>query len=387
MASFKNKIEYILKHNLFIQKTYKSVFSLVFKTIGFFVKTNPNLVLINSFGGRRYNDSSRTVYERIRTNSDLNHLTIVWAFEKPEEFDIPSKKVKIDTLQYFLTALKAKYWISNVNIERGLHFKKKQTRYLNTWHGIPLKLVGNAVSGRKDFKFSDIDIFCYSGSFEKDIYQRDFGVKKESMVMCGLPRNDELYNMDKSRINQLRNRYNIPDGKKVILYAPTWRESSDKGKSYGIKPPLDVNSLEKELGNEYVLIIRMHHFTTQLMDIEFNDFIRDGSSIQNINELLIISDVLISDYSATIFDYAILERPIISFAYDYDEYKKSRGFYFDLAKELPGGIIKTQEELVKKIQTINFKKECLKTATFKNKYLQAGGKATDICINLLFNLK
>jgi CDP-glycerol glycerophosphotransferase len=143
MASFKNKIEYILKHNLLIQKTYKSIFSLVFKTIRFFVKTNQNLVLINSFGGRRYNDSPRTVYERILTNSDLNHLTVVWAFEKPEEFDIPSKKVKIDTLQYFLTALKAKYWISNVNIERGLHFKKKQTRYLNTWHGIPLKLVGN----------------------------------------------------------------------------------------------------------------------------------------------------------------------------------------------------------------------------------------------------
>ena len=80
------------------------------------------------------------------------------------------------------------------------------------------------------------------------------------------------------------------------------------------------------MGDEYIFFLRTHPYTTKLMNVEFNDFLRDFSQYPNINELLIIADILISDYSSIIYDYAVLEKPLLCFGYDYDEYKKKRGF-------------------------------------------------------------
>jgi CDP-glycerol glycerophosphotransferase len=383
MGSIRSKIDYILKHNLFIQKLYKFLMSFTFRFLGVIIKTDDKLILFNGHG-RKYNDSPRAIYEYIIENKKYQDYKFVWALDEPEKYDIPhSTKVKMDTLKYFVTALKAKYWVSCVNIERGLHFKKKQTIYLNTWHGIPLKLIGNAVSGRKDFDFSSIDIFCYAGEYEKEIYIRDFNVSESNLFLSGLPRNDELYNVSKEKIENLKKALNIPRGKKVILYAPTWRDSTDNGKSYTIEPPIDMEFLQKELEDDYVLLLRTHAYTNRIMGVEFNNFVRNFTDYPEINDLLITADILISDYSATIFDYSILEKPIICFGYDYEQYSNDRGFYIDLVKELPSGVIKTQEEVVRKIKTMDYHKECQKTAQFKEKYLEVGGNATEMCLREL----
>ena len=384
MNSFKRKIEYVLKHNIFIQKIYVIVLSNILKFFGLFVKTQENLILINSFGGRRYNDSPKVITEYLLSESGYENYQIVWAFDDPSKFNIPCKKIKIDTLRYFITALKAKYWITSVNIERGLHFKNKSTKYLNTWHGTPLKFIGNAVSGRKDFNCSNVDIFCYAGGYEKDIYIKNFGVKEEALLLSGLPRNDELYHLTPKNIIQIKGKLGIPNGKKVILYAPTWRDSTDNGKTYTLTPPLSIDKWQKELGNEYIILFRMHAFTTKIMKLSFNEFVWDMSLYPDINELMMVSDILISDYSATIFDYSILERPIISFAYDYDTYAKERGLYIDLRKELPSGISITEDEVLNKIKSMDYKEESNKTKAFKLKYLEVGGMATRLCVEQLF---
>lgn len=380
----KNKVEYLLKHNAFIQKTYKVCMGGALQCLGLFIKTDPNLVLINALGGKRFGDSPKAIYDYLRGHAEFNHLRLVWAFDDPAKFDTGCETIKMDTLAYFKTALKAKYWISSVNIERGLNFKKKATRYLNTWHGIPLKFIGNDCPGRKDYDMSYIDYFCYSGSFEYEIYQQAFQVKSSSMLLSGLPRNDELYRADAEKSAEIRKRLNIPEGKKVLLYAPTWRESEDGGKTYNLAPPVDFKKWEKELGEEYVLLFRAHHFTTQHMKIEFNDFVRDTSDYPAINDLMIASDILISDYSATIFDYCVLERPIISFAYDYEDFKETRGLYVDLPTELPCGIVKTEEDVIESIKKMDFAASCERTRVFKNKYVPTGGSATEICVKALF---
>lgn len=387
MSNLKKHLEFILKHNLFIQKVYKVVLGNGFRLIGCFIKTKDNLVLINSFGGRRYNDSPKAIYEYLKSNPKYDYLDIVWAFEEPEEFDLSCRKVKIDSWNYFKIALKAKYWITCVNIERGLFFKKKGTRYLNTWHGTPLKLVGNAVSGRQDFDCSNVDIFCYAGKHEYNIYINDFGVRSESLLCSGLPRNDELYLISHEHISRLKEQLNMPLDKKVILYAPTWRDSRDGGKTYSIRPPMNIDYWQQELGNDYIILFRMHAFTTQLMGLKFNDFVWDMSVYPDINDLLIVADILISDYSATIFDYSILERPIISFAYDYDTYAKERGLYVDIEKELPSSICRTEQEIINLIQTMDYSDECRKTKLFKKKYLEVGGEATQMCVESLFEVR
>src|SRR5699024_10873297 len=324
------------------------------------------------------------IYEYMCQNDFYKEFKYVWALDEPSNYDLKNAyKVKMDSASYFIIALKAKYWISCVNIERGLNFKKKETIYLNTWHGTPIKYIGNAVSGRRDFDFSTIDLFCYSGMYEKKIYLRDFNIPERSLLLSGLPRNDELYNVSLNKVKNYKKELKLPEDKKVILYAPTWRDSKDKGNSYSLNPPIDISFLEEELKDEYVLLLRTHSYTNNLMGFNFNEFARDYSAFPDINKLLMVADVLVSDYSATIFDYSILEKPIICFAYDYYEYTKERGLYINLKKEFHGGIISTQEELVKKLKTMDYKKECKRIKSFKETYLQVGGDATKKCIEHL----
>lgn len=387
MGIILSKVDFILKHYVWIQNIYKFVMGFFFRTLGLFLKTDEKLILFNAHG-RKYNDSPRKIYEHMISQKDLSGYKYVWALDSPEKYNIPNaNKVKMDTLQYFVTALKAKYWVTCVNIERGLNFKKKNTVYLNTWHGIPMKTIGNSVKGRTDFNFENIDLFCYSSQYEKDIYIRDFNVKEESLILTGLPRNDELYSVTPDKIKEYRDLLNIPSNKKVILYAPTWRDSEDIGKNYSIKPPIDIDIWRKELERDYVILFRTHSYTNNIIGIEFDEFIRDLTDYPEINHLLIASDILISDYSATIFDFAILEKPIVCFAYDYQEYKVNRGLYLNLELDLPNGIIRNQMELIDQIKKMNYSNECRKVAGFKKKYHRAGGSATSLCTKQLLELK
>lgn len=125
MGNIRKKIEYILKHNLMIQQIYKCMMSLFFRFIGFFVSTDEKLILFNAHG-RKYNDSPRAIFKYMIGDERYQDYKFVWALDEPEKYDIPQcSKVRMDTIKYFITALKAKYWVTCVNIERGLHFKKK----------------------------------------------------------------------------------------------------------------------------------------------------------------------------------------------------------------------------------------------------------------------
>lgn len=378
------KIEYLLKHNKFVQKTYVIVFSLLFRFLGLFIRPDPHRIIFQSMIGKSFGDSPRVLFDRIRNDKRFDGYKFVWAFDDPEKFHVKgAEKVKLNSLSYYIETLRAGIWITNVNIERGLRYKPKSTVYLNTWHGVPVKIIGNSQKTRSDYDYSDVDFMCCSCEFERNIFIRDFKVRKETTVKCGMPRNDELYHIDAKLIDKYRKELNIPADKKVILYAPTWRDSSDGGKSYQISPPIDIDYWQRLLGDEYVMLFRMHHLTTEMMGITFNDFVRDLSDYPEINKLMIVADILISDYSATIFDYSILERPIISFAYDYEEYSQNRGFYENLCDVVCGNVFKTQEEVISHIKNMDNKKEIKKAASIKNRYIDTDGQATEACIDFL----
>ena len=383
----KNKIEYILKHIVIIQQTYKIVMSNFFRFIGLFVKIDPNLILFNSFGGRKYNDSPKVIFEHMINQSLSKNLKFIWSFENPDSFDIPkAKKIKIDTWKYFITALKAKYWVSSVNIERGLKFKKENTIYLNTWHGAGTKKIGNAVSGRKDFDYSNVNVMLVQSHYEMGIFKKDFLVKEQNFLLSGFPRSDELFNTSKNQIEVYKVALNIPKDKKVILYAPTWRDSKNKGISYDLKPPITIDRWQEKLQNDYIVLFRTHAFTTNVMNLQFNDFVRDVSSYDNLNHLLLISDLLITDYSTIVFDFSILEKPFLCFGYDYEEYKKERGFYIDLEEEYPNGVQNSENEIFDLILNMNYQDQCEKVKKFKSKYIEAGGNATELAVNSLLGI-
>lgn len=359
--------------------------SAVFRTIGVFIKQDPNLVLYNSMIGRANYDSPTAIFNYLKANPKYARLEHVWAFNNPDAADyIGCKKIKMDSFQYFITALRAGYWITNVNIERGLSFKKKRTRYLNTWHGVAFNHIGNDVAGRSDYDSRKVNFICYESEYSKKILMRALGAEEKSMLASGLPRNDELYSVNPDEVVRIKKSLGILSDRKVILYAPTWRDSSDMGKDYVLSPPINFEYWKESLGDKYVILLRTHHLTTKLMNVKFDEFVIDVTSYPRINDLFKVSDILISDYSACIADFSILERPVICFAYDYDEYKTHRGLYIDLEKEMPNGVFKNERDIINHILTMNYDAECDKARKLKAKFTNIGGNATQICVEALF---
>lgn len=387
MNGLRARLDYILKHNYLIYRIFNICVSSVLKIIGIFIPIDKKMVIFSG-QARKYNDSSRSLYEYMLAHPEkYGQYQCVWALEDPEHVDIPGNpiKIKADTMEYFKMTLRAKYWITCVNIERSLHYKKKGCRYLNTWHGTPFKHIGNDAGGRKDFDFGSVDYFCYASEYEKEIYKRAFRTREESMIPTGLPRNDELYRVTPQEIKDLKERLGLPLDKKIILYAPTWRDSTDNGKTYAIKPPIDAKRWEKELKDDYIVLFRMHTYTNKLLGLEFNDTLRDYSAYPNVNDLFKVADILISDYSASMADYAILERPVLCFTYDYEQYRKERGLYVDYATDMPSGILRTEDDVLNYIKTMDYEAECEKTRVMiKEKLIHLGGKATEICLEKLF---
>lgn len=377
-------IEYKIKHNAKLQAIYKCLFSLLFKAIGLFAKVDDRQILFFSMSGRSFGDSTRVLYDYIVKDPFFKDYKLIWAFEDPEKFSkYELNTVKLNSPSYFTTALRSKFWITNTSMERGLSFKPKKTVLLNTWHGVPLKVIGNGYKNRNDYDFSDVDFMCYSGSYEEKIYTKGFNVKPEKLFMCGLPRNDILYHADESLRNKLKEKYHIPEGKTVILYAPTFRDIGKNSVDAALKIPIDFKKWEKRLGNNFIVLCRMHYHTTELIGVEYNEFVIDCTRAENISDLYIISNILISDYSSSMIDYSILERPIISYAYDKEEYAKKEGFFVPLDEALPGMVYEDEDQMLEHILNMSIDEEAQKSRDVKNRYIQAKGNATIECINYL----
>lgn len=379
----RDRLIYILKHSTGVLALYKVVMSFVFRVWGLFVETDENLVLFVSFMGKNFNDSPKAIYDYMQSHSEYKKYHCVWAFEKPENFS-GLKTVKIDTPAYFKMALKAKYWVTNTNIERGLKFKKKEQRYLNTWHGTALKLIGNDCPGRTDYNFDTLDYLCVCGDYDERVFRSAFHAKESSYLRCGLPRNEELWSVNDSKKQEIKKKLGLPENKKVILYAPTWRESTDGGKSYAIKPPIHFDKWKKLLGDDYIVLFRAHHQTTKVLGIQYDEFVRDVSSYPAVNDLMIASDILITDYSAIAFDYSILCRPIFCYAYDCETYLAERGTYFDIDDKYPNKSCRTEDELLNRIKTMNYETECKNTQRFRDEFVVYGIGATKTCVKALF---
>lgn len=377
---------FIIKHNYIIRKIYVLFGSLFLRFVGFFIPIEKNLILLVSNGGNNYTGSIRSIYEYIKDDSYYDKYKIVFAFTNPEKYIyLKEKIVKFDSLEYFITALKAEYWITDNNVERNLRFKKKDTKYLNTWHGIALKKIGNDHRDSGHYDYSNIDYLCVSGEYDEKVFASALNAGNKSYLRCGMPRNDSLYFADEKQKLKIREKLHIPINKKIILYAPTWRESQNRGKTYDFLFPVDLKKWENELENDYVLLFRAHDRTTNLLNLEFNDFLRNVNGYEPLNELMIASDLLITDYSSIAFDYSILRKPILFFCFDYDEYRRERGFYFEPQDVFRQSILQTEDDVLRAIKTLDYNEESIKTGYIFDQFIQYGrnGNSTEVCVSTL----
>lgn len=380
------KLKMLLKENKFFYNLYSALFGFILNVCKIFIKVDDSIILFSCFGGNRFDDSPRYIYEYILKNKKYDNYKLYWAFEDMDKYVLPKgKKLKNNSIKYFIIALKAKYWITNTSIERGLKFKSKETIYINTWHGTAIKKIEKDHQNKAvKFKVSQADVYFAQSKYDVEVFSRAFGVDREKIVIAGLPRNDELaHSVSEKELNDIKRKLNIPFDKKIILYMPTYREFNKNENGSYIKPPIDINKWKQKLGNDFVLLFRAHHETVSVLGICYDEFIYNVSDYEPLNDLLKVADILVSDYSSVMFDFSILERPIFSFAYDYDKYIETRGCYIDITTELPNGICRIEDELLDEILNCNYEEQVLKTRQFKEKYVESCGNATMYVDNII----
>lgn len=384
----KKYLFYIVKYVRWIYTLYFYLGSFALKVLKAFVRPDDKLILFISFGGRKFDDSPKAIYDEMIKDARYKDYRIVWAFNNPDAFDVPrGEKVQCDTFAYFKTALKARVWISNSTVERGLDFKGKHTFYFDTWHGTPIKKMGSDINAsNKSFKGRGnwaVDYFTCQGEFDADVFGRVFRtVGRDKMHVIGLPRNDVYANYTKEYMLSLRKKMGIPADEKVILYAPTFREY-DKTDSMEVKVsvPMQLETWRKELGEDYVLLFRAHYEVAKGLNIKDDDFVREMSGYPQLEDLMIVSDMLISDYSSIFFDYSIMPKPMLAFCYDYDKYASERGMYFDIREWLPS--VDNENDLLALIKSGNVEEQIAKTKAFQQKYVIAFGTATKQSLDVI----
>lgn len=388
----KSRIKAFVKRSKLIYTLYFYIGSFFLRFIGLFVKTDPNLVLFISYGGQKYDDSPRVVYEYLKKNPISPAHRYVWAFTEPEQFPQVSDKVRVDTVSYYLTALRAGIWITNSSASRGLNFRKKQTKNYMFAHGMAgIKKIGADIqSADKAFKIGfqeSFDAIFVEGKKEIPLLVQAWEKKPEVFRTTGLPRNDDLATVSNEEILSIKEKLGIPAGKKVILYAPTFREfsrTSDGRNALGI--PMDFERWERELGDKYVMLVTAHYEVAKLLDeLPKNSFVINAFKYPVLNDLIKVSDILISDYSSIVFDYAIMERPIFCYGYDYDSYALERGVYTDLDKLFFNGVLRTGEALLDAIVTMDYDAQCAYTREhIKNEYIASYGDAAEKAVEVIF---
>ena len=374
-----------LKYNKSIYKIYFYIANILLTILKFFVKTDKKLILFNSFAGRNYDDSPKAIFEMIKKDSRFTDYKLVWAFHNPMKFEIEgAKKIKTDSLLYFITALSSRVWVTNSSVERGLDFKGKNTFYLNTWHGTPIKLMGSDISLENESFHpkgkSKIDVMMSQSHFETEIFSKVFEIPKKNFLESGLPRNDILVNYSFLKKAELKKKLALDTDKKIILYCPTFREY-EKSKNLDIimKPPLNLKMWKYMIGDKYILLFRAHYEVSKVMDIHEDDFVRDMTSYPSLNDLMIVADVLISDYSSVFFDFSITGKAMLHFTYDYDLYSQKRGLYFDIRDYLPGSA--SEDELIEILKNLSCFENNEYTVLFREKFVNFYGNATLSAVN------
>lgn len=342
--------------------------------LDFITPNRKKKIIFVCFSGRQCGDSPLKIYESIKKNHRLKEYELYWAFNHPKEFKEVTgcKKLNINSLSFLYHLLSASVWISNASIEKMIPYKPKGVIYINTWHGIPWKKIGSDEKNvsylvKNWYKKVHFDLLTACSSYDQKIFSTIFPNSKAAIKIIGLPRNDELYQpvFDKKKI---LNKLKISKNKKIILYAPTFREYQEEN-------PANFSIFER-LSSEYVILYRGHYFEEQLIqNFPMKASIINVSNYYYLNDLMVISDCLVTDYSSLLFDYALLEKPILLFPYDYEKYQQNRGSYIGLEElglkrcftsvDFVEALETNREELVKKSKELKKKyhKKLSKTST------------------------
>ncbi|MET9852234.1 bifunctional glycosyltransferase family 2 protein/CDP-glycerol:glycerophosphate glycerophosphotransferase [Streptomyces sp. NPDC006450] len=321
-----------------------------------------DIVVYDAFQGHGAGDSPRAVHEELlRREQELEHVWLV----RDGRAEVPrtARAVPYDSREYWDVLARARYFVVNDSVPRAFRRRPGQI-VVQTWHGTPLKQIGHdfmhdyytspEALDALEHDSAQWSLLASPGSYATPVLKRALGYDGE-VIESGSPRTDALVRPDAERIAEVRRRLDLPEGKKIVLYMPTWRENR-RGWSvtsgYKLDVKIDLDAARRELGADHVLLIRGHHkVTEQVRDGVRDGFVVDVSRWPDPTDLLLVADVLISDYSSVIFDFVHTDRPILLFAHDLEHYRDTlRGFTFDLEEKAPGPLLRDSASLIEAVR-------------------------------------
>ncbi|GAA2085086.1 bifunctional glycosyltransferase/CDP-glycerol:glycerophosphate glycerophosphotransferase [Actinomadura alba] len=325
-------------------------------------------VLFSCFNGRQYSDSTRAIHEElVRRGCDLEQLWVV----DDAQVELPGtlRAVRLNGAEWHDAMASSRYIVTNHRLGDRFHRHPGQV-VLQTWHGTPLKKIGRDVKEvhfayapgmRKALRPGDLKgpalpewtHLLSPNPFSTEILRRALAFDGD-IIETGYPRNDVLHSPRANEIAaRVRSRLGLPDGKKVVLYAPTWRDDQYYGRGrYRFDMRIDLARARAALGDDHVLLVRLHSNIVDGVPGDGDGFVHDVSPYPDIAELYLVADLLITDYSSVMFDYANTRRPMLFFTYDLRDYRdRLRGFYFDFGKEAPGPLIETSDALIDAVRS------------------------------------
>jgi CDP-glycerol glycerophosphotransferase len=319
-----------------------------------------------AYEGRQYEGNVRAIYEeRMRRGDEGEHIWVVkddaFVPPGPAELGLPGTAptvVRAGGRQHYEALARSRYVVTNSFLPSWFRSREDQT-VVQTWHGSPVKRIGNDQAHmtrsprppayyRQSAEVRGWDVLVSQSPWATPVLRRAFGFQGK-IVEAGYPRNDVLCAPERDELAaEVRRRLGLAPGSKVVLYAPTYRDFDRKNNSV----KLNLAQARKILGRDHELLVRAH--SMQAPPVVLDDgFAHDVTTYPDMADLLLVADVLITDYSSVMFDFAATGRPMIFFAYDLDRYSSRRGLYFNLRDQAPGPVLSTSGEVLRAVRDIN----------------------------------
>ncbi len=349
------------------RNTAKSLVICLYRIMNGILPVKDNRIVFSSSLGKSYSGNPKALYKRLVSDGLDSKYECIWFYESTP-YDIEGKHIQVRYrgLKYLFYMATAKIWIFDARQPEFLR-KKSRVVYIQTWHGTPLKKLGLDIDNM--FMAGETGIEAYHESFRRNsstwdylisqnpfstqVFRRAFDFKGK-MLETGYPRNDILFEFNtEEHIADLKRSLGLPADKKIMLYAPTWRDDEGAGiGSYHYSNALDIDMMKDAFEDEAVLIIKYHYLVKDDINwSDYKDFVYIFDQSVDIAGLYLVSDMLITDYSSVMFDYSLLKKPMYFYCYDLEHYKNVlRGFYFDFENSSPGPLSVTTEELIEDIR-------------------------------------
>ncbi|MCR5202702.1 MAG: CDP-glycerol glycerophosphotransferase family protein [Lachnospiraceae bacterium] len=345
-----------------------------------------NRILFESFHGQTISDSPLFMLKELVDSGEAEGYEIFYASNTNDikthkafikENNLPVTLVTVSSYKYLKVLASAKYLINNSSFP--VYFIKKDDQvYLQTWHGTPLKTLGKEMRMgiesmyNVQHNFLQADYLMHPNKFTKDAIMRDYNLNNlytGKVALSGYPRNSIF--MDREADKNIREKLGLTD-KTVYAYMPTWRGTSNHAiqfDSYSREVSKMLTYLDKRMKDDQVLFVNFHPIVKRFITLGSYKHIQSFPDNVNNYEFLNCTDALITDYSSVFFDYSVSGKPIVLFMYDYDDYMRDRGMYFDI-KELPFAMTYDIESLTDLLVSEDILKQSYTDGEYAEKFIK-----------------